>query len=267
VPTFGAAVAGDTPPDVVSLDLIYPPAFAAAHDLTDVTALTHKLPYFSTFNPAQIRLATYQGKLYGVPFSAGGSVLMYNKGLFRQAGLNPDDPPRTWSAIEKDARAITALGASIYGFSFPAGCSGCNACTLLPLIWASGGDVLTRNGRTATLASSPPVKGALTFYHRLWTERVIPPSVRTDDWTTGFMNGAVGIIEGSPNFFPSAISALGDSNFGVAYVPGMSGGWSSFIGTYDADAGGPPPRVMCQRRSLPVAGYEWLVHSLPVLSI
>ena len=40
--------------------------------------------------------AVYDGEVYGIPHETDVNVLFYNKNLFRQAGLNPDRPPRTW---------------------------------------------------------------------------------------------------------------------------------------------------------------------------
>jgi multiple sugar transport system substrate-binding protein len=233
VAKFGTAVAGGEAPDVVAIDLIYLPAFASANQMTDITDSAHKLPFFSTLSPSHVRLATYNGRLYGVPFSAEGSVLLYNKGLFRQAGLNPNAPPTTWAQIEADAKKITDLGHGIHGFYFAGSCAGCNAFTYLPLIWASGGDVLSADGKTATITSSAPVRQALAFYRRLWVENLIPAGAKVDSGTnflTAFTTGKVGMA-GSGAF---SIGILKNQypkiDFGLTYLPGMTGGWSSFAG-------------------------------------
>ena len=83
-------------------------------------------------------LATYQGKEYGVPYWADLSVLWYNKTLFKQAGLNPDNPPTTYAQILSDAQAINKLGHGINGFTFAGDCQGCLGFTVQPGIWADG---------------------------------------------------------------------------------------------------------------------------------
>ena len=92
VTKFATSIAGGSPPDVVATDLIYVPAFAAANQMTDITERAKALPYFDKLSPSHIRLSTWQGKLYSVPFSAEASVLVYNKALFRQAKLDPEKP-------------------------------------------------------------------------------------------------------------------------------------------------------------------------------
>src|SRR3989441_11780500 len=80
VSKFGTAVASGDVPDLVATDLIFSPYFASTNELTDVTSFAHSLPYFDKLDQSHVRLATYQGKLYGLPFSAEGSFLVYNKG-------------------------------------------------------------------------------------------------------------------------------------------------------------------------------------------
>jgi len=232
VTKFGTAVAGGEAPDVIGIDLIFMPAFEAANEMTDITAVAHKLPFFNHLSPSHIRLSTYQGKLYGVPFSAEGSILLYNRGLFRQAGLNPNQPPTTWAQIEADAKRITALGHGVTGFYFPGACAGCNVFTFLPYIWASGGDVISADGAKATV-DTVPVKAALSFFHRLWSENQVAPGAKSDigaSWFTGFQAGKTGMTGGGAFEISALKTQFPKIDFGVTYLPGQNGGWSSFAG-------------------------------------
>src|SRR5262245_9296408 len=93
---FGAASAAGTEPQAVVLDIVQTPAFAHAGELMDITDYAKSLPYFNELSPAHVRHATYKGRMYGVPFDAENSILLYNKKLFREAGLDPEKPPRNW---------------------------------------------------------------------------------------------------------------------------------------------------------------------------
>ncbi len=233
VTKFGTSVAGGQAPDLIGIDLIYMPAFDAANEMTDITSIAHKLSYFSKLSPSHIRLATYQSKLYGVPFSAEGSILLYNKGLFHQAGLDANSPPKTWAQIEAYSKKITALGHGTTGYYYPGACAGCNVFTFLPYIWASGGDVTNASGTQATLTTSAPVKQALSFYHRLWTENQVSPGAKSDNgasWFTGFQAGKVGMTGGGAFEISTLKAQYPKIDFGVTYIPGQNGGWSSFAG-------------------------------------
>jgi multiple sugar transport system substrate-binding protein len=232
VTKFGTAVAGGAAPDLLAVDLIYVPAFAAAGQLTEITDFANAVPFLDKLSPSHVRLATYQEKIYALPFNAEGSVLLYNKALFKEAGLDPDKPPTTWDEIYESAKKITALGNENYGFYFAGACPGCNAFTFLPLIWASGGDVLSEDATTPTL-TDPAVKAALEFYKKMWDEKLIPEGAKVDtgtDFFGAFATGKIGMT-GSGAFATSLLkSDYPDIDFGVTFLPGQTGGKSSFAG-------------------------------------
>ena len=232
VTKFATAVAGGAAPDVVAIDLIYVPAFAAADQLTELGDLAKALPYNKDLSPSHVRLAIHQGKQYAVPFSAEGSVLIYNKDLFKQAGLDPNRPPRTFAEIEDYAKKITALGGDIKGYYFSGACAGCNAFTFLPLIWASGGDVLSADNKTATV-NTPAVKEALAFYRRMWDAGYMPAGAKTDNGTnflTAFTTGKIGMVGSGAFAIGTMKKDYPKIDFGIAPLPGRTGGSSSFAG-------------------------------------
>ncbi|MBK8022677.1 MAG: sugar ABC transporter substrate-binding protein [Chloroflexi bacterium] len=232
VTRVGVASAAGEAPDLLPIDLIYVPQFAQAGNLVEIGAFIDALPFADQLSASHVHLGEYDGGRYAVPFAAEGSVLLYNKGLFEAAGLDPEVPPTTWDEIYEAAKAITALGDDTYGFYFSGNCAGCNAFTFLPLIWASGGDVLTDDGLTATV-DSPEVRAALEFYKKLWDEGLVPPGAQADtgnDFLNAFLTGKIGMA-GSGAF---SISVLKNDHpeidFGLTFLPGQEGGVSSFAG-------------------------------------
>lgn len=232
VARVGTGAAAGEVPDLLPIDLIYVPQFAKAGQLTEISEIAGGFEFFDQLSPSHIRLGMYEDGLYSVPFSAEGSVLLYNKGLFTQAGLDPEKPPTTWDEIYEAAKAITALGNGNYGYYFSGNCAGCNAFTYLPLIWASGGDVLSEDGLTATV-DTPEVKAALEFYKKMWDEGLIPPGAQADtgtDFFNAFAQGNIGMV-GSGAFSNSLLKKdYPDIDFGITFLPGMEGGVSSFAG-------------------------------------
>jgi len=232
VAKFGTAVAGGAAPDIIAIDLVYMPAFNAADQMTDITDMAKALPYFDKLSPSHIRLATYEDKIYALPFSAEASVLIYNKSLFKQAGLDPEKAPSNWDEIYQDAKKITALGDGNYGFYFSGGCAGCNAFTMLPLIWASGGDVLSADYSTATL-TDPAVKATLEFYKKMWDEQLIPEGAKVDngsDFFNAFQTNKIGMLGTGAFAISSLIANHPEIEYGIAPLPGQNGGTSSFAG-------------------------------------
>ncbi len=47
---------------------------------------------------------------YGLPFGYQGNVMYYNKAVLTEAGLDPENPPKTWDEMDAACKAITAIG-------------------------------------------------------------------------------------------------------------------------------------------------------------
>jgi multiple sugar transport system substrate-binding protein len=233
VQKFTTAVASGGAPDVASFNLIDLPYYSSANALTDITSFQDGLGYASDLSPAHKQLATYQGKVYALPFTGDASVLYYNKKLFKQAGIAA--PPTTYAEMLDDAKKVRALGPAYYGFTFPGLCPGCNGFTMYPNIWASGGDIMSGAGtskQTATLTTSPQVKDALDLYHTMWADGTIPPDAKTSDvstWLTLFESGKLG-MESIGSFAISTLEKVAGLDFGVAHLPGKDGGFASYAG-------------------------------------
>jgi ABC-type glycerol-3-phosphate transport system substrate-binding protein len=89
--------------------------------------------------------------IYGLPTNTYTQGLVYNRKLFSEAGLNPNDPPTTWAQVETDAKKIAALGHGIEGWGdYSAGNNG-------GWHFASYMDAL--GGSTVNTTSAPPVAG------------------------------------------------------------------------------------------------------------
>lgn len=234
VQKFAAAVAGGEPPDLIAVDLIYMPAFAAAGQMTDITDRAKALPYFESLSPPHMRLGTYEDRIYSLPFTADGSFLIYSKNLFSQAGLDPEAPPKNWGEIADYAQKITAAGeGNAFGFYFSGSCPGCNAFALLPYIWASGGDVLSEDGSEATIASDPTVSAMLEFIAGMWANGDVPPGAQVDTGTeflNAFAAGTVGMVGTGASSIAELQANYPDVDFGITPLPGQEEGQSAFAG-------------------------------------
>jgi len=230
--------AGD-PPDVVGLNDIDMPAFTSTGSFLNLTSQVDSLPFKSDLSPGHVGLATYQGKIYGVPYWADLSVLWYNKTLFKQAGLNPNDPPATYAQILADAQAINKLGHGVYGATFAGDCQGCLGFTVQPGIWADG-SYLTNGAigsQTASISGNKPLVSALTLYRELWAQHLVPDNDRTDDGTTWGQDFAAGKIGIMPGGYGQLVDLVKPSQLGAEFMdtplPGADGGYSTFDGGDD----------------------------------
>src|SRR5205085_1314900 len=106
--TVRAIVAG-VPPDLFTL---YSPLFlgpiAANGALYPLDVRFRRSGLKETdFVPASLFQCRFGGRLYGMPFLIDDAALLWNKRMFREAGLDPDRPPRTLSELEEYAVRLT----------------------------------------------------------------------------------------------------------------------------------------------------------------
>lgn len=230
VQKYVQAVRSGDAPDLAAVDIANVKALTSQKLLTDITAQVDALPYRDKLAPAGIEVSTVDKKIYALPHQLDVSVLYYNKGLFARAGLDPEKPPASLDEMVAAARKITALGRGTYGFAFAGNCAGCNAYTMLPYIWASGGDIMNADGTEATL-EDPAVAAVLNAHKTMWDEKLMPAAEKDDNgatWLSSFQGGKVGMLA-LGSFGINVFKAQKGLDFGVTPIPGTSG-TSAFLG-------------------------------------
>ncbi len=103
-------VAG-SPPDVAQLvfnDLSFIVDNLNAVQLEQIVPRDEWVEYSEGFHPRGLALTQIDGKTYGGSFTFSTPVLYYNATLFEQAGLDPNNPPRTMDEVEAAALRIVA---------------------------------------------------------------------------------------------------------------------------------------------------------------
>ncbi|MFY8113470.1 MAG: sn-glycerol-3-phosphate ABC transporter substrate-binding protein UgpB [Rhabdaerophilum sp.] len=60
--------------------------------------------------------STTKGEMLSFPFNSSSAVMWINKDKFRQAGLNPDQPPKTWPEVFEAAKKLKTVSPTC-GFS------------------------------------------------------------------------------------------------------------------------------------------------------
>jgi multiple sugar transport system substrate-binding protein len=235
---LATAIRAGSPPDVVGLNDIDVPTFSHEGALLNITKYVDALSYKSALSPGHLALATIGSQYYGVPYLADLSVLWYNKKLFTEAGLNPNDPPTNYAQIVTDAEKISALGHGISGFSFAGDCQGCLGFVMLPSLWADGVHMISGplGNQTANVAGNAPLKTMLADYQLLWSKKLVPLADQTQNgltWGADFEAGKVGILPGDYGI-ADAFTPAQKAEFADAPLPGVTGdSYSTFDGGDD----------------------------------
>ena len=234
---IGAAAAANGLPDLFSADVVFMPNWTSAGLFTDITDKIAGMPGIDKVAQAGIDVGTWGGKKYGMPFVADLSVWMWNKKLFKQAGLDPEKGPATLEEFAADARAVGKLGNGVYGTYWGGSCGGCEVFTWFPIAWADGQDILNADG-TKSLADSDEWKSIYKIFHDMAADgTAFMPDTQTETgatWTANFSKGIIG-VQPMPATQISALvtDKLADADIGVTPIAGVKGGQATFIGGDD----------------------------------
>jgi multiple sugar transport system substrate-binding protein len=225
-----SAAGGRNLPDVFASDVIYAPNYTSQGLYLDITDRLEELPFKDSLAPAHMRLGTYEDAQYTVPHTLDLSVLFWNKDLYREAGLDPEQPPTTLQEFADHARTVREeIGGKTYGTHFGGNCPGCFVFTFWPSVWSAGEQIMNEDG-TASTIDTPAMAETFRIWGELARDGVTNPPTEGEQgptWTGFFGEGNIGVM-------PMPSTTLGiqpeSMDIGVAPIPGPDGGESTFVG-------------------------------------
>jgi len=113
---FMIAIASGRAPDVVELNGPTIKGWASRNSLTPLTMLddlTERSKIYDNYPSCILEEHSYQGKVYAIPaiYAAGGDYwgFIWNKGIFKENGLDPNRAPKNWDEILTFAKKLAKL--------------------------------------------------------------------------------------------------------------------------------------------------------------
>lgn len=198
--------------ELMDLDAIIP--------FDDVVKGDEERQWLDGFYPALMENGKVDGKIWGVPFQRSTIVMYYNKDLFRAAGLDPEQPPKTWDELVNMGKKLTKVengqisqwGAMIPSTGYPYWMFGA--------LSKQNGEVLMNQAGNETFFAKPAVVEALNFWRSLGQEHKIMPQ-GTIEWGTlrqNFLEQKTAIMWHSTGNL-TAVKKNAAFEFGVAMLP------------------------------------------------
>lgn len=233
----GGASQTDSLPDILAGDVVRIPYWASEGIFTDITKQIDGLDNKADLQQGHIEAGTVDGAEYTLPFITDVSVMVWNKNLYKEAGLDPEQGPKSIAEFTEQAKKVAALNKDGVAGSYLAGQSGgALVFDLFPSVWADGESVMNKDGSEATL-DNDSMKGVLDAYKELAnTTNGLGAGSKEETgatWTAPFANGKIGVMP-YPNTSTTALfDAEKDGGFevGVAPIPGTKEGkTSTFLG-------------------------------------
>jgi multiple sugar transport system substrate-binding protein len=224
-PTFTAALAAGTLPDVFTIPFTDGKGLIAQHQIVNIDSRVRALPYADKFNAnVLVNGQDADGAIWAIPTQAYGMSLTYNRTIFKQAGLDPDKPPTTWEEVRAAAKTI-AETTGLAGFAEMA-TENTGGWQLTTATYARGGRMQTvgDDGKVTATINNPATKAALQYLHDLrWTDNSMGS---TFDYAWGSINqafaaGQIGIFTGGSDLYTAMVqnNSLNPDDYGVATIP------------------------------------------------
>ncbi|MEG4809738.1 ABC transporter substrate-binding protein [Microcoleus sp. F8-D3] len=107
-----AFLLGDSPYDIINMDIVWVPKFAAAgwvRDLTDKISPKQ----LSKFIQGNVEGGRYRGKLYRIPHASDAGMLYYRKDILEQAKI---PAPKTFEEMVKISQNLQKQGKATWGY-------------------------------------------------------------------------------------------------------------------------------------------------------
>ena len=135
-----------------------------------------------------MKSVTWDGKTYGVPTNNETMALIWNADLFKQAGLDPENPPATWDDLVAYSKQIKEkTGKNGYGMVARAN-AGNTPFRFMPQLWAYGGGALDEADANPTYQkvdiNNDGAKAALQASYDMYVrDKSVPTSALTNTQT------------------------------------------------------------------------------------
>lgn len=218
---FDTAAGSQGAPDILRSEVGWTPAFAKKGYFLPLDG-TEALADKDKFKSNLITQAQYDGKTYGVPLVTDTLALVYNKALFKKAGIS--EAPKTWDELKSDAAKVKAkTGADGYWGSTA-------AYYAQTFLYGEGTDTVDASAKKITVDSAAAKKAYGTWLGLFSGKGLHKADTTADAYAhiqDAFVSGKVAAIIQGPweitNFYKG--SAFKDkSNLGIATVPAGSTG-------------------------------------------
>lgn len=175
--------------------------------------------YINDFLDGFMEDSYVDGKIYSIPFQRSTMIVFYNKDMFKEAGLDPKQPPKTWDEMIDYAVKLTNKEHYGVGIALNSG-SAQWAFSALAMQNSENGENLATEDGFHVLFDTPGNVEALQMILDLQQKYkcMQPGIVQWTDLPTQFLAGQVGMIWHTTGNLEN-IRKNADFEFGTAFLP------------------------------------------------
>lgn len=224
-PRFTAMLKAKSQPDVFYTYFTDLPQVLSEDGAADISAYVTpaSVPALKDIDADVLGSLKHDGKLYGLPTSNYTMGLLVNRKLFKDAGLDPDNPPRTWEEVRAAAKKIAGLGDGIAGYGeYSAGNTG--GWHFTAQMYSLGGDVVDASGTKAAFNNAFGKQVARNLHAMRWEDDSMGKTqlLKWGDLQKQIATDKLGMFLAAPDDIAYMVQQLGATyeNFGMGPIPG-----------------------------------------------
>jgi putative chitobiose transport system substrate-binding protein len=188
------AITSNSAPDVVNLNPQFASKLAERNALVDMAQF---LPpdQQSLYFPNLWRANQLNGTTFALPWYVATDITIYNRQLFTKAGLNPDQPPRTYAELQTVSRQIRdRTGKYAFLLTMDGG-------QVLESMVQMGMTLLTPEGKAGF--NTPAGESAFAYWVELFHQGLVPREILTEGHRKAialYQAGEIAILLTGPQF-------------------------------------------------------------------
>ncbi len=197
-----AFILGDSPYDLINMDVIWTPKFAAAGWLLDLTDKVTKSE-LAAFSPRDVEGGRYKGRLYRIPMRSDVGMLYYREDLLKQGGFNP---PETFTDLIKISQTLKQQDKINWGYLWQGRQYEGLAAMFVEVLEGFGGFWVNPNTLEVGL-DRPETLKAIAFLKETIQTGISPPGVTTyqeEETRRIFQSGQAAFLRSWPYVWPLA---------------------------------------------------------------
>ncbi len=187
---------GDSAYDLVYMDIVWVPKFAAAGWLLDLSDRLSEEDR-ADFLEGDLEGGSYEGKLYRMPFRSDGGMLYYRQDLLAEAGY---DPPETTEELLEISQDLQAQGKAQWGYVWQGQQYEGLSAMFVEILHGFGGTWVNPDTLEVGL-DQPEAIAAVNFLKQTIAEQVTPSGVTSfqeEEARRAFQNGQVVFMRNWP---------------------------------------------------------------------
>jgi multiple sugar transport system substrate-binding protein len=176
--------------------------------------------------PALLQFSSWKGTLYSLPMEATNLGLMYNKDLFKKAGLDPNHPPKDWQELLDFSKKLTIdknkdgtneqVGFFVPIFPAAGPLGSWMVWQFMPFLWQAGGDFVNIEQTSALYNSDEGIK-ALELWQQLYSGQNL--KTFTNLFENAFVSGNLAMAMDGPWNLPRYKDLLKNIDWAFAPLP------------------------------------------------